>query len=385
MLTPTDIHQRSEKKYTDVLQAYLRGETYTPIHYACGKPPEDIAQRRIAIETLTKHSVDSLGFGYHIEYETINTRDMGRQTIPKRIVFATLDQFLAFIRKQKEFELFVKDVALIRRRLPSLEVWLQSHPLDVIAQHSDWLALLDVCDYFIQKGRPNLFARELAISIHTKFIEQHETILRSLLDVILSAEHIMQVKEFAPRYGLRTKPTLVRLRLLDEQLEWQFGLRLDDLTLPVPQVAHLLEKIKPQHVIIVENELPFLTLPRLEQCVALWGKGFQVHVLRDMAWLAKTDILYWGDIDAHGFQILSDVRGIFAHTRSVMMDAAMLQAYQTYVGRGATLPKSTFPNLKPQEFILAQDVNTNQIRFEQEHIPHDMAIMMLKTRLTEKP
>jgi len=51
----------------------------------------------------------------------------------------------------------------------------------------------------------------------------------------------------------------------------------------------------------------FLTLPERKKAVAIFGKGFQLNLLKDARWLAEKQILCWGDIDCHGFQILSQL------------------------------------------------------------------------------
>jgi hypothetical protein len=40
-------------------------------------------------------------------------------------------------------------------------------------------------------------------------------------------------------------------------------------------------------------------------------------------------ILYWGDIDTHGFAILDRLRTGMPHMRSLMMDQATLQAHRS--------------------------------------------------------
>ncbi|BFO23151.1 hypothetical protein SHKM778_95390 (plasmid) [Streptomyces sp. KM77-8] len=50
------------------------------------------------------------------------------------------------------------------------------------------------------------------------------------------------------------------------------------------------------------------------------GSGYAASLLRHLPWLADIDLWYWGDIDTHGFAILSRVRGHFPHTRSLLMD-----------------------------------------------------------------
>ena len=384
MMTPQEIGQRAEKRYKAVLQAYLQ-DAYAdvfPLRFSVGKADRDLAKRRKAIEQLRAGSKEQNGqsHGYTLEWSTVNQRTLGTQTLPRKVCIETLDDYLAVVRKRTEFEQFTQDVALIRRRLPGIETWLQANPAQIIENAGHWSDLLTVCEYFIQQPRPQLYIRELPIPVHTKFIEAHTRILRALLDDLLPPDAInTTASSFAGRFGLRDKPILLRLRLLDEQLEWSQGLRVDDLTLPVQQAAHLLsDHLKPRHVVIVENLINFLTLPALPDTVGFFGGGFAVHILRDVDWLQKCDVLYWSDIDAYGFQLLADLRRIVPHTRSVMMDQAIWDAYNAYATEGATLRHATFETLTPAEYQLATTITEANLRLEQEHIPHADAVRALQ-------
>lgn len=380
MITPADILKRAERHYKSVLRAWVEDATYTPISFPTGKPPRDLMTRRQAIETLRAHSNEAKGEGYSIEWQTINTRELGTQTTPTRIHINTLDDYLALIRKRTEFNHFIADVQKIRVRLPPLEIWMRAKPQDIIAHHGKWDDLLTVCQYFSESPRPSLYLRELPIAVHTKFIEQNMGILHDLLETILPPETIAHdASTFYQRFGLKDAPILVRLRLLDEQLDWQKGIRMDDISAPLEQVAHLLQDhIRPRHVIIVENLTTFLTLPRFAESVGIFGKGFGVSSLASLAWLNKVNILYWGDIDAHGFAILSDLRTYFPHTKAVMMDEATLNAHQAYIVTSKATTSGRFAHLTEAESQLAQDVLARDIRLEQEHIPHAYAVTMLK-------
>jgi hypothetical protein len=98
-------------------------------------------------------------------------------------------------------------------------------------------------------------------------------------------------------------------------------------------------------------------------------------------WLNQCQIIYWGDIDAHGFQILSDLRRLFPHVRSVMMDQQTLDDHEDYVVVGNTVRADRFDGLTNAEAALAQQVVEHNLRLEQEHIPHDYALIQLKQML----
>lgn len=383
MITPAEITKRAERKYRAVLRAWLADEDNFPIEFPVGRLSKDLMERRQDIEALRQHSAEVRGAGYTLQWNTANQRDLGKQTVPQRVIIPSLEDYLVLVRKKTEFNQFASDVAAIRERFPELEAWIQAYPHGVIEHHGQWPDLLVVCAYFVESPRLNVYLRELPIPVHTKFIEENTRILRALLDELLPAEQVNRdATDFHTRFGLKDKPSLVRLRLLEEQLAWQYALQLDDLSLPVKQVAHLLgEHIKPRHVIIVENLINFLTLPRLANSAGLFGGGFAVHLLREVGWLAQCDVIYWGDIDAHGFQILSALRGLFPHVVSVMMDRQTLADNAAYVGAGNQAQIDHYDHLTGAEAELAHHVTTQNLRLEQEHIPHQYAVAQLKQAL----
>jgi hypothetical protein len=383
MITPEEIIKRAERKFYTVIREWLSGETFSLIDFPVGPPSKNLNERREQIEVLRTQSKEVRGMGYTLEWETLNTQALGKQTVPRRAIIGNLEDYLALVRKRMVFEHFVADVRKIRQKFPLLESWLHAHPQDVIENHGKWDDLLVVCDYFVKIPRPNVYIRELPILVHTKFIEFNSRILRDLLDILLPPEAVnREALDFTRRFGLRDKPALVRLRLLEEQLDWKCALRLDDLSLPVDQVAHLLaHHIQPKHVIIVENLINFLTLPKIPNAVGIFGGGFAVHLLRDVKWLENCNLIYWGDIDVQGFEILSDLRALFAHTISLMMDQETLTLYLDYVGRGVLSRNQRFGNLTELESQLAQVIVEQNLRLEQEHIPQMYAVTRLKELL----
>ena len=58
--------------------------------------------------------------------------------------------------------------------------------------------------------------------------------------------------------------------------------------------------------------------------MVILGGGYAVPVLEPLGWLAGLDVVYWGDIDTHGFAILNRLRHHLPHARSMLMDRATL-------------------------------------------------------------
>jgi hypothetical protein len=154
--------------------------------------------------------------------------------------------------------------------------------------------------------KANLYLRQLPIDIHTKFIEDHTTMLQSLLNFLIPG-HIRNndQKKFAERYFLNHDEPLIRIRILDEKLA--IYKNITDISIGLSDFEQTDWNCKT--VLITENKMSFLTLPPLPSAIAIWsGGGFNVSYLRNAGWLKTKEIYYWGDIDEPGFQILHQVR-----------------------------------------------------------------------------
>ncbi len=378
MITPSDIQQKAARLYLPFLQAWLQGSAFFPLDFPVGRLAADYVELRSAVRELQAQSREQRGYGYTIQYEVQQTRRMGTQTLPVRVLIETEQDFLRLLAKEDEFQQFQQDVALIRAQLPQLESWMQQYPQKVIARHGLWEDLLAVCCYFLQHPRPGLYIRELPINVHTKFIEQHRGIVRELLEQLLPPEAILaQAPTFEQRFGLREKEPLLRLRLLDHQLHTHYTLPLTELSVPLSQFAAL-AFLRSQRCIITENEMTFLTLPPQRNTFALFGGGFQVSSLQAIAWLAECPILYWGDLDAQGFQILSSLRSLFLHVTSLMMDRETLSTFSAFCVPGTPSPVRQLPHLNPAEHDLFLHLAENNLRLEQEHISHAYAVRKLE-------
>jgi hypothetical protein len=378
MITPTEIIQKAQRRYLSCLQSWLRDEAFSPYEIPVGAPPTEFVALRSAVEALHRSAREQRGYGYSIRSEFRRTRQHGDQHLPVRVVIETQEDLLRLIGKEEEFGCFQADVVLIRERLPALNPWMERFPQRVIDSHGDWLDLLEVCLYFLEHPRPGLFMRELPIPIHTKFIEQHRGLLQDLLRFLLPASALDEnATTFEQRFGLREEEPLVRVRLLDQQFARRYGLPIDDLTLPCSQFAAL--DLQGQCCIITENKQTFLTVPALSEAFALFGGGFMVQNLAAIPWLKTCPLLYWGDLDAHGFQILALLRATFPHVVSVMMDRATLSAFANFHVVSTPFATRELPLLTAEEQVLFREVAEKTIRLEQEHITHAYALDRLHT------
>ncbi|QKG58769.1 hypothetical protein GKZ68_20340 [Hymenobacter sp. BRD128] len=400
MLTLAELRRKAEKKYLAALRVSLPLEvkglseasatdaqpTLFPLHISCGKLTEAEVSGGKWLHTiaqLEKYAQPAGRSGYTLRQERVNTRtSQAWQTLPQEAIFATPNDLFAFLGKTKEAAHFQQDAALVLARLPQLSKWLQQHPQVVLDQVGKWESLLRVCEFFLaasaDSAAPQRYLRELRIEgIHTKFIEQHTRPLRLLLDELLPSNALRyQEAKFLRRYGLREAEPLVRLRLLDESLTDSLPFQLDDVALPVSKFREL--AVPCQTVFIVENLTTFLALPPLPATVAVWGKGFQVGVLVGSAWAITRRILYWGDLDAAGFQILNQLRAHFSHAHAVLMDAATLTRYINHHSHPSKPVKpQLLAHLTYSEKKIFDYLVSSNLRLEQEHLPQEELLAAL--------
>jgi hypothetical protein len=124
----------------------------------------------------------------------------------------------------------------------------------------------------------------------------------------------------------------------------------------------------------------FLTLPEMRKTIAVFGKGFQLNLLKNAVWLRDKRIIYWGDIDAHGFQMLSQLRSYFPQTRSLMMDRETFREFASYCADGPETTALRLLHLTPEEHDVFSHLASlrEKNRLEQEKISHKYAVMKLK-------
>lgn len=380
MITPGEIRNKLLRRYSDFLRAWLENETLLPLNLPVGKIPETWSVFREEVDALMQKSKSHQRNGYRVETRDKNTRRFGRQQIPVLVWVDDELDFLILTGKTTEFEEFKVDCKLIRSRLPDLEHWLRENPDAVIKYHGKWLYLIDVCLYFLAHPTLDHVVREVPIPVDSKFIEQHEGILKRLLEELLPNERInSEETRFERRYGLREATTLVRLRFLNDQFRIRYGAPISDVSLPLSEVGNL--DFSSERILIVENQTTFLALPTLPGTIAIFGKGFDATQLGKIEWMQRSVVFYWGDLDAQGFQILALLRRGLPQTQSLMMNIDTFHSFSTYVVPGTPTIVKDLPELSHDEMQAYRWVAERNLRLEQERVDPRYVHSLLRTVL----
>ncbi|MES3023346.1 MAG: Wadjet anti-phage system protein JetD domain-containing protein [Pseudomonadota bacterium] len=320
-----------------LLAARVAGESMFPLVLRLRQPSVaemgaqfDMVRRWI--RELEEGSRAATGHGYDIVWREVNHRQLGRNMVPDKIVIAEEGDALRWIGRQSDARRFDQLAQATLTAWPQLQPWLARRALAVLGQAEAWTRILAIVHWFIAHPRPGLYLRQLDIEgVDSKFIETRKGMLSEMLDQILPPESIESAatgaRQFEQRYGLLNKPALVRFRILDPKL---YIAGMSDISIPVAEFVAL--RIGVRRVFITENEVNGLAFPDCEASMVVFGGGYGVDRLAAVAWLRDKDVMYWGDIDTHGFAILDRLRASLPQARSMLMDEATLRAHRVLWG-----------------------------------------------------
>lgn len=372
MITPAEIKKKAENKYLSYLRTIIEGVTFDPIVIAGNKKPnDDTATFEKELIALINRSKEKLGYGYSIEYQKVKTKKHGEQDIPVSISFPTEHDFLKYIGKEQDTSSFREDSKMILSTYPVLKEWIIKYPNKILDNHKVWKDLLKVCWYFKNNPKPQLYIRELPIQVDTKFIESNKGIIKELLNIIIAGQINEYENNFEKRFYLKYDEPIVRFRLLDQQLSKEFFLGANDISLPISQFKTI--DIPIQTLYIVENKMNLLTFPTKDNSIVVWGHGFGVDIMKDVEWMKTKRIFYWGDLDTHGFQILSEVRNYFPQVKSFLMDSETFgKFFEGNKGANSNVEKLLY--LTQEERKMFEFLKENNYRLEQEKIPYEYAL-----------
>ncbi|MGQ4612755.1 Wadjet anti-phage system protein JetD domain-containing protein [Acinetobacter junii] len=371
MITAQEIKLKAQRRYAEYLKSLINESTIFPLVIPGNKTynKSSMDEFRREISDISKDSKEKKGFGYTIEYQTIRTKSLGLQDLPIRVFFECEEDFILYIAKLEEVKAFKLNYKKILQLMPKLKKWIELNPLKVIDNATNWDNLLKVCQYFQTTPQPNLYIRELPILVHTKFIEQNKGVLRALLLEIIPEYCDPKQTNFENCFNLKAHESQVRFRILDSQLSSQYLLGITDLAIPLSQFKSLTLPIK--RVIVIENKTSFytaLTLPDMSNTIVIFGSGYKIAELKQVTWFNDVELLYWGDIDSQGFEILSQFRSYFPHTNSLLMDEITFNLFfEQDSGTPTTINVENY--LNDEEQYLYQRIRSNNWRLEQEKIP----------------
>lgn len=364
--TPEDIAARVGRRWEDgtLLRTHATAGDFETIEVPLRAPkPSEIGEDLGAVRDWIAH----LDAGrrddrrYALTWKDIGGRHVGRNRVPDRALVTSFDQAWALLgvtASVRQFEELLTTTGLY----PSVRAWVLAHPHRALELRHDMGGLVSAYAWLDDHRDSANYLREIsAPGIDTKFAERHRGILATMLGVSRTPTG------FLTDLGLSAKPALVRIRPSDS-----IGLPMPITELAVRSTELAGLDLTPRVAIIVENEITYLSVDVPDDGIVLWGKGFDVDQVGRIPWLVGVMVLYWGDIDTHGFAILDRLLAWLPQTESVLMDRETLLAHRDRWVLEERPAKSSLRRLRLAErgvySDLVGDVFGERVRLEQERV-----------------
>jgi hypothetical protein len=373
--TPADVLGLLRKRWQAglLLSAFASGQDWAPLGVPLRGPSAgELAERLGEVQAWAGRWEQADRKLIRLEYKKVGGRAIGSNHIPCRAWIDSFGQLWALLGVGRDVRRFAELADATGASCPRLVPWMTAHPMRVLGLAACWAELVGTVRWIADCQRRDMYLRQIDVpGSDTKFIEQHRGILADLLDLQLDGQLDPAIRrtDFAGRYGFRRKPEYVRFRLPGSAVSpgsGQFSeltVRTAELTAAPPEVTA---------VYVAENEITYLAFPVPEHAMVIFGGGYAVSALERLGWLAGTRLVYWGDIDTHGFAILNRLRRRFPHASSMLMDRATLLAHRSQWVTEPSPTDSALDLLEPDEASLYRDLADGtlgpSVRLEQERI-----------------
>jgi hypothetical protein len=364
--TVSDIRAKLQRRWDDgtILRAVAAGAAFPVVDVPVrGPQPADIGDDLGAVRAwiVGLEAGSRNGARYSLRYVTVGGRLIGRNDLPDRAIIDSYDQAAALLGAGEQLQTYKAVLSEVQPE-PVVLAWVTSNPLRALDVANLWPGLLSAYRWLHAARGSGRYLREItAPGVDTKFVERHRPLLAQLLRVPSAGPG------FLAGLGLAAKPETVRLRP-GPAVGLTVGL--SDLTVRLDELTKL--DLAVARALVIENEITFLSVPVPSDGVVVWGKGFEVDRAGALPWLADVEVVYWGDLDTHGFAILNQLRAWLPQTRSVLMDRETLLAHRDRWVTEASPTAARLDRLTAEELALYHDLVTDRVgervRLEQERV-----------------
>lgn len=258
-----------------------------------------------------------------------------------------------------------------------------AHVIRVVDDYTDtdFVLLLTVAGWFQANDASGYTPRQVPIpGVHAKWLNTHQPLI-----VALSGRDTLGL---LPRH-----PARIHFTYLDPAYR-ATGARLHD-----SATVHdtFTPPYSPAVVIISENKDTAIHFPPVPGGIVVEGDGFGGKTAAAFTWLTDAPHLcYWGDIDAHGYEILSGWRTDGVPVTSILMDPATYDTYEPYgtntdqhghplkPGSPKPLPHLTSDERSVYDRLVDPALRTHR-RIEQERIPLRAALDAITADASQRP
>lgn len=378
LLSPEEARAFLRRRYDSQHRSWLDGGGGWPLVVSLGELIErDVLQAPQLVRGWIQSWSEWTGRG-EIRWEERQWPRLGQQRLPTALVIQGPLEVASELGEDPRWK------RAARRRALLVETWKRLRDtnalgriFDVLADYSDhdFARLIALLAWIESNPSSGCYVRQLPISgMDTKWLDGRRRGL--VVDLLQAIRNDSKVHDFHALCGLRRPTQRVRMRILCPALREAVG-GLTDLELPLEQLGTL--QVQPRCTLIVENLETGLALSDLPGVIAFMSLGMSVSVLAALPWVRASAVVYWGDLDSHGFAILDHARRALPQLRSVLMDEQTLLSHRELWVQESTPYASAEPvHLTEAERAVFAKLQANTwgraVRLEQERIGWSLAV-----------
>ncbi len=393
---PADILATLHRRWSSgrYLRSHARGDRWEPVRIPIkGPASNELLDRFDEVRRWSAAfapGAPGVGRGLTIEHRTVRGRSLGSSRVPARAVVPTFEELCSVLGTGDDVRALDELLATAGERIPALVPWMADHPMTVLEHREVWTQVLAIIERVASNDTRGTYVRHLDVEgVDTKFIERHRRLLSDLLTLALPVDRVDSsagAGDFARRFGFLAKPAYTRFRILDTSVS-SFPSGVTELTLRTDELARA--ELAARTVFIVENETSYLAFPATARAIVIFGSGFASGALGGLPWLVQKEVVYWGDIDTHGFDILSRLRVHLPNVSSILMDRTTLLAHRPHWTTEANPTTRRLEHLVPAEQSVYEDLIEDRygvaVRLEQERVPFPSLRRALSERAETNP
>jgi hypothetical protein len=359
LLLPDAVRALLARRYRSHRCAWLTGEGAWPMAIPLRSPSEQEAQRQPeGIRAWLSAWREWQGAGELI-WQEHHWRSLGTQSLPLRLLLREPADVAEWLSEGRNWGRACERYRRLSGRWPRV-----SRYFEVLCDYADADIgrLESLLDWLDRNPKSNLYPRQLPIAgVDTKWLEPRMPLIADLRGGVDS--------------GLRPLPYLVRCSILDRELRRRVG-GLGDVSARLDDLAEL--DLPASRVYVVENVQTGLAFEEERGTVVFMGLGYGVSSLARLPWVAGARLLYWGDLDTHGFAILDRARTSLPSLQSALMDEETLLTFRDlWVFEKEQHHADILPMLSRSEQDVYRGLKAQfwgvNVRLEQERIPWSFA------------
>lgn len=352
-------------------------ETHWPHRFPLGKPTSRTLAGDFTSAQQWAFEVQDWATAKDLRVELQSRRVGGtRQQLPSHLIVPDIDTAAQVVGKD-----WTERLVRARRRGSLLSTRFPQHPdpwrlvraTDAYAD-IDFGLLMTAASWFQNHEVSGLSPRQVPIEgLHSKWLDNHRT-------------HVLDLAQVTDLGLVEVRPTPVHFTYLDPEHRGRGG-RLHDCVYPG---FGMQPEYLPRVVIITENKDTAVLFPATQGGVSVQGHGSAgPSLVSRVDWLRDAHhVIYWGDLDARGLEIVNDYRRYGVPVETILMDRETLTRFAPFRAetdeRGVPLkrpPAKALPQLKPPErevYDMLTDPNSEHpVRVEQERMPLGEAVIAL--------